>query len=198
MRRQVISVLIWVATSSLASGQGASFGIKAGLNLAKLSTSLSATGLSSQNDTPDTYVSFSAGVFGVIKLGDKFGFQPELLYSGQGGDLGVGSFRLNYLNLPVMFRFSPTPEFSLQAGPQLGILLSAEISGIDIKDQFNTTDFGFGFGLGYEFPIKVDIGFRYVVGLLNIFNADVSSSGLPSLTMTMNNQVLQFSVGHRF
>ena len=197
MSRQIICVLILAATSNLVSGQ-ASIGIKAGINLAKLSTSVSAPGFPSQNSTSDTYLSFTAGVFGVIMMTDKFGIQPELLYSGQGGDSGPGTFRLSYLNLPIMFRLNPMPEFSLQAGPQLGILLSAEASGIDIKDQMSTTDFGLAFGLGYEFPVKVDIGFRYVVGLSNIFSGDVSLSGIPGLSVTMNNQVLQFSVGHRF
>ena len=197
MSRQIICVLILAATSNLVSGQ-ASIGIKAGINLAKLSTSVSAPGFPSQNATSDTYVSFSAGVFGVIMMSDKFGIQPELLYSGQGGGSGSGNFRLEYLNVPFMFRFSPTPELYFQAGPQLGILLGAVVSGIDIRDQLNTAEFGFGFGLGYEFPGKVDVGFRYVVGLTNIFKADVSSSGIPGLAVTMNNRLLQFTAGYRF
>lgn len=196
MRKQILCVLIWVATCTLVSGQGVSFGIKGGLNLAKISASVSATGLPSQNSTTDTYVSFTAGVFAVIKMSDKFGLQPELLYSGQGGDQG-GSIRFGYLNVPVMFRFSPIPAFNLQAGPQLGILLTAETAGIDTKIVMNTTDFGLAFGLGYEFPIKVDVGFRYILGLSNIFKGDLSAA-IPGLTMTMNNQVMQFTIGYRF
>ena len=76
MSREIICVLLLAATTNLVSGQ-ASIGIKAGINLAKLSTSVSATGLSSQNAISDTYVSFSAGVFGVIMMSDKFGFHGQ-------------------------------------------------------------------------------------------------------------------------
>ena len=59
-----------------------------------------------------------------IPIANRFSFQPELLYSGQGS-----SVNLNYLNIPLMAKYNLTKEFSLEAGPQIGFLLSANTSG---------------------------------------------------------------------
>lgn len=198
MRIQIASFIILVATTGLVSGQSTTFGIKVGLNSSKVSSTLSATGLPSQSDKTENFVSFSAGMYGIIWMSDKIGLQPELLFSRQGGGASDSSMRFSYLLLPIMFRYNPIPALSFQAGPQLGVLLSAQFLGVDFKEQLSTTDFSLAFGFGYEFPFHVDVGLRYIVGLSNIFKADLSASGIPGLTSTMNNQVLQLSVGYRF
>ncbi len=63
-------------------------------------------------------------------ISEKFAFQPELLYSAQGSDYDdedfSGSVKADYLNVPLMAKYYVGEGFSLEAGPQVGLLLSAK------------------------------------------------------------------------
>lgn len=192
MKRILIFSLV-TAIAGSAYGQTFDYGVKAGLNIAKLN--VSAMGFSA---TSDELFSFHAGVYGTIMTSEKFGIQPELIYSGQGG-AGSGNFVLGYLNVPVMLRYEFSPGINIQGGPQVGFLLNATVDGMDAKSAMNTVDFGLGFGLGVDRPSGVNFGFRYVLGLSNTFSSESSAAlagfGLPGVSMM--NQVMQFSVGYK-
>lgn len=83
-------------------------------------------------------------------------------------DISDIKYQFNYVSLPVMLRYNITENFNLQAGPQLGFLMSAKVSdgdnSIDIKDGFKGIDFGAGFGAGVDFG-KFNAGIRYYLGL---------------------------------
>ncbi|MBT8312552.1 MAG: outer membrane beta-barrel protein, partial [Flavobacteriaceae bacterium] len=88
--------------------------------------------------------------------------------------------------------------FSLQAGPQIGFLLSAtdEFEGEeeDIKDFLKGTDFGVNFGLGYELDNGLNFAARYNVGLSdNLDTTEFESEGAE-----YKNSVIQISVGWFF
>ena len=88
-----------------------------------------------------------------------------------------------------MLRYNVTPIFNLQAGPQLGLLMSATSDGTDIKSQLKSTDFGAAFGLGIDLPMGLNFAARYVVGL-----TDLQAT---STAVTVKNQVIQLSVGYK-
>lgn len=117
---------------------------------------------------------------------------PELIYSSQGASAGTTSVNYNYINLPVMFNFHTSEKFFLQAGPQLGILASADVSSgtssVSVKDQLKDVDFALCLGLGAEFS-QVIVNARYNIGL---------SSTSKSTTGSFPNSVIQFSVGFKF
>ncbi len=193
MKKHIVLVLLGLF-SSAAIAQKMTVGIKGGLNLASLK--ISAGGLSaSSNDL----FSFHGGFYGTIMNSEKFGFQPEFLYSAQGGkgSGGSGNFNLGYINIPVMMRYTFTPGVSLQAGPQLSFLLNATVDGTDIKSVMNTMDFGACFGLGVDMPSGVNFAFRYNIGFSNTLTSAATSglSGLGFGNLTMTNQVIQFSLG---
>lgn len=95
------------------------------------------------------------------------------------------------------------PNLSLEAGPQLGILVSAKekyeenMGGVitssdeDVKDSFKSIDFGFNVGAGYDFTEHFGAGVRYNIGLSNIADAGESD-------FKLNNSVLSLSVGYKF
>ncbi len=195
MRKYVVFGLLGFL-SSVAIAQKMTVGIKGGLNLASYKVALGGVSASS-NDL----LSFHGGFYGTIMTSENFGFQPEFLYSAQGGKGSGGSGDINwgYINIPVMMRYTFTPGVSLQAGPQLSFLLNASANGVDIKSDMNTIDFGVGFGLGVDRPSGVNFTFRYNIGFSNVLNSAVASSlsgfGLGNVTMT--NQVIQFSLGFK-
>jgi len=54
--------------------------------------------------------------------------------------------KLNYLNIPVLAKYYITDAFSVEAGPQIGLLLSAKSRGEDIGDLYKSSDFGLNLG----------------------------------------------------
>ncbi len=183
-----------VLMPAMVSAQDFSWGAKAGLNIAKLKMSVGTISAST-----DDLVSFHAGLYGKIKTSEKFFIQPEFIYSAQGGKGDGGNFNMGYLNVPVMLAFVFTPGISLQAGPQVGFLMNATVDGADVKSEMNSVDFGAGFGLGVERPSGFSFSFRYNIGFSNTLSSALASSlaGLGFGTVSMTNQVMQFSVGYR-
>lgn len=181
-------VLLVFAVSLLgfanANAQDVKFGVKGGLNFATF------TGDDTSKDSWIT--NFILGAMAEIKISEKFSFQHELIYSGQGYNTGIdseGIIALNYLNTPLIAKYYTTKKLSLEAGPQIGFLLSTKGGTKDAKDLFKTTDFGVNFGLGYKLDSGLNFGARYISGLSNI--NDVSG-------FNNKNVVLQLSVGYFF
>ena len=80
--------------------------------------------------------------------------------------------------------------FNLEAGPQIGFLLSAEIIGEDIKDEMESIDFGMNLGASYDFSEKLFAQARYNIGLSNV----AKDSGDEKI----QNSVISLSMGYRF
>jgi Outer membrane protein beta-barrel domain len=193
MNKRLVFMMI-ILVPGFATAQDFSWGAKAGLNLAKLKMSVGTISASS-----DDLVSFHAGLYGKIKTSEKFFIQPEFIYSAQGGKGDGGNFNMGYLNVPVMLAFEFSPGISVQAGPQVGFLMNASVDGTDIKSQMNSVDFGASFGFGVERPSGFSFSFRYNIGFTNTLSSAVASSlaGLGLGTVSMTNQVIQFSLGYR-
>ena len=202
--KKIILTAAAVFAFSFANAQDVKFGAKAGLNISSI------TGDTDGFGDISSKVGFQVGGFAEIKISDKFAIQPELLYSAQGAKtefseegLSVkGTQKLAYLNIPVMARFYVAKGFSLEAGPQLGFLLSAEqeatvsfegeseTESADNKKDFNSTDFGFNLGAGYDVTENINLGLRYSIGLNNIVKENGSDSN--------SNSNLAFAVGYKF
>lgn len=190
----VFAVVAFVATSNAQVSGGA----KAGLNLAKLSSS--ADGFES-----DMKLAFAVGGFLDVELSDKIGFQPELLLSFQ-GDKNEDSFggvdyksttKLSYLNIPLMLKYKFSDAFNFQVGPQVGLLMGAKVKveagddevEEDIKDELSGTDFGLNFGFGYELESGLLINARYNLGLSDIADENDGDA--------VKNSVIQITVGYK-
>ena len=131
--------------------------------------------------------------------------QPELLYSQQGAKYSEsdgydGTFKLDYINVPVMAKFNLGENFAIEAGPQAGILISAKDdyessgdSGVDdIKDDIKNIDYGASFGISYDFDSGYVLGARYNLGFADINDFSGSES------FKNHNGVFQFYVGFKF
>jgi len=205
-----IILCIILFTPDNVRGQGFGFGIKSGFNFANLSSETESSAKFGLN----------GGIFFSWKF-TKLKVKPEILYSHQGAE-SVGLFqtlgtsnnfsnskstaKLSYVNIPLMVEWQLTPEFHLNAGPQLGLLLSAQQETIDvrsgslfnttstkttedIKDQLKSSDLGLGFGVGFDFPFGLGIDIRYTLGLSNI-----DDSGL----IDLKNRVVMLGFSYSF
>lgn len=197
------------------------FGAKAGVNFADI------TG--DESDSFDGRTSFHFGAVVEIPISEKFSFQPELLYSDQGSayedrysetvdgftitETAKGDIKLGYLNVPLMAKYYVAEGFSIEAGPQIGLLISAkneynytytemhsegtftdsESGEDDIKDSVKSIDFGVNFGVGYKLDSGLNFGARYNLGLSDA-NDDSDYLGDSSY----KNSVIQVFVGYFF
>jgi len=87
-----------------------------------------------------------------------------------------------YLEIPVLFRLQPTAGLFFNLGPDIAINLSTEASYSifsypDASDYVSTVVFGVIAGLGYSFDLgngqKVDVDFRFQMGLSSIVSDDI-------------------------
>ncbi|MFH6958143.1 porin family protein [Flavobacterium aquidurense] len=189
MKKFLLLAVVTVLGFTNVNAQKIKFGAKGGLNFANVSGD-NTKGL-------DVVTSFNFGVVAEIPVSEKFSFQPELMYSGQGygfnnnNNNNNNTIALNYLNIPLMGKYYVTKGLSVEAGPQIGFLLSAKNEKKDVKDSFNTFDFGVNFGLGYKLDNELNFGVRYNLGLTDINNVNNSS-------IKNKNGVFQVSVGYFF
>lgn len=206
--KKVILSAIAVMAFGMANAQDVKFGLKGGLNVSNFSGDTEGIDFKSR-------FGFNAGGFVEIKFSEKFALQPEVLYSTQGAkvdnfnldvdDVGTVNadvaFNLAYINIPVMFKYFAAEKFSLEAGPQIGFLVSAETktkvdgygsSKVDIKDNFESIDFGLNLGAGYDFTENFSAGVRYNLGLANIAKTEEGDDS------KLHNGAFSLSVGYKF
>ncbi|AXG72085.1 outer membrane protein beta-barrel domain protein [Kordia sp. SMS9] len=194
----IIFVLLCVGFTANAQ-EKFSFGLKAGTNFSWV------IGAPSFELSPR--VGFHFGVMSELSLSKRFSLQAELLYSQQGGTRKqtikstAGSFtqsteyHFDYVNLPILAKYYLTKGWSVEAGPQIGVLLSASEkrnnTELDIRSRFEYVDFSAAFGTSYKFDNGLNLNARYHFSISSMIN---SSARSPSFY----NGVLQLSVGYFF
>lgn len=145
----------------VANAQHANIGVKGGLNAYTINN----------NFDPDKNLKlgFHVGLMGHIHLADPIALQPELVFSTQGSK----NTNLNYINMPLLFKYMYNNGFRLQVGPQVGFLVGAKskINDVqtDVKENFEGVDLGVTVGISYVNP-ATNFGFdvRYNHGLTDI------------------------------
>ncbi|HAD82629.1 MAG: hypothetical protein A2509_01110 [Candidatus Edwardsbacteria bacterium RIFOXYD12_FULL_50_11] len=165
------------------SAQGLSLGIKGGVNMAKF------TGADAGTNSMKT--GLVGGAYATIDL-MFVNIQPEVLFSQKGATyeiLGLSiDQNLNYVEIPVLIKF-PLGKIvvpSIYAGPSFGMLMSADVEGVDVKDAVMSSDLGLVFGVDVKTPIKLTVDARYNLGLMTTakefeflgvtYNPDVKNS----------------------
>ncbi|QIE58545.1 PorT family protein [Rasiella rasia] len=220
MKKQVVLVAIALFAFTFTNAQDIKFGAKAGVNFASVGGDFT--------EDSEGLTGFHIGGLVEILISEKFGIQPEILYSAQGNkfeettsDIGItakstSKQKIDYINIPILGKYYFTEEFSVEAGPQIGFLASAnrendiEVSGEnatpeviaiiesqsggeqDISDSVKGTDFSLAAGATYRLPMGVFFSARYALGLSNI------NDGPGSDNFKNQNNVAQLSVGYSF
>lgn len=224
MKKVMLALIAFLAIGT-ANAQSARFGIKGGLNVSNLA-----------GDVDNASAKIGAHVGGLveIKIAKKFAIQPELLLSLQGTKsdysysepgysyTSENKINLTYLNVPVMAKFYVIPKLSLEAGPQLGILVGAKnkysetendngnvysySETADVKGGLKTIDAAFDFGASYYFTDHMFVQARFCIGISSIdgdsgFYRANNGNGNDNYYYRGNsitNNVFQASFGYRF
>lgn len=75
---------------------------------------------------------------------------------------------------------------------------SAASNLLDDMYKKNTFEFSLVFGLGYDVSPNIDVGFRYILGLTNVFDDVEPGFGLPAYEVDIQNYQMQFTVTYWF
>ena len=180
MKKILLLAVFTVLGFANVNAQEIKFGAKAGLNFSTVN--------GDNTNSVDYVTSYHVGVVSEIPISEKFSFQPEVMFSGQGYSFEGSDgniVALNYLNVPLMGKYYVTKGFSVEAGPQIGFLLSAKNEGVKVTNSFTTFDFGANFGLGYKLENGLNFSARYNLGITKV---DTDN----------RNGVFQVSVGYFF
>src|SRR5690606_18297537 len=112
--------------------------------------------------SPDKNVGFHVGLYG--KIGDRFYFKPEVVYTQTKSDYGNDAFKMKKIDAPLLFGVKILGPVSVFAGPSLQYILDSEFEDITIKDLENDFTIGVNLGIALNFNgFGVDL--RYERGL---------------------------------
>ncbi len=171
-----ISALLFFSTSLASSDAGFKFGV--GL-----------TGFNGDDAKEfDSEFGFEIGGTKMIPLNNIVTFNPQLLFAYRSASMSEPYDETNELTftftdmaieVPVLFCFHITPAFFLQAGPQLGLLISSKIkaelgdesASDDILDNRAKLEYGLAVGAGFQITENWAVDLKYNYGL-NSFDED--------------------------
>ncbi len=157
------------------------------------------------NDKASYIVGGQAGAVITYTCNTCFDLQLEVLYATHGykdktlifnderGDTMYKgySYRIHYIDIPLLVKFFPVAGLNIQAGPQLGIGCTATDSwkGVEAFQQPAGAELGMVVGLGYEFNSGLFVDARYTWGLTHSIR-DVESA--------YEGRHIGISLGYRF
>lgn len=149
--------------------------------------------LNAEGGTVETSTVLSYGYGGVLgfNFSDHFGLQLEVMYSSLAQKYKLrdreNTIKLRYFNIPLLLRFntdySKAVNFNVVVGPQLGLnvgsSLDADANGagtdtLQARLAVKKGDIGIAYGAGLDFgvgtsgSVRFNIGFRGVMGLVDI------------------------------
>lgn len=196
MKKLLLASFAILLISIAANAQGGfRLGIKGGLNMNQIN--------GQSFDNGFTY-GYHLGGFAEMDFTHKFGIQPEVLFNQTNTKVASGfatlnqvvtnpnmsdNVTLNYLSIPLLFRYNVGGMFTLLMGPQFGILINKN-DNILLNGQSAFTKGDFGMVGGLQVNLKV----LRLYGRYNIGLKDINDIGQKD---KWTNQQIQLGVGIR-
>lgn len=109
-----------------------------------------------------------------------------------------GSFKVNYLSIPVLLNIKLLPFLKMQFGPQYSGVVSVQDEKSLMKDAktlFKGGSLDGVVGVWLDLPIHINLGVRYVVGLSNINSNDGANVGSQEIVDAWRQKILQVHIG---
>ena len=169
-------VLLMCFVSINTKAQEIDFGVKLGANFLTLE----------EADQLDNSIGFVGGAYLDLKF-DKFGIQPEILYSQEGEQFDIMAFNHDYISIPVMFKFYMAGGLNFQIGPQFGFLVNDDIPNDIVNSlEANSFDLSAATGFGLDLPLGFRVSGRYVFDIENDLTSAQFDEGFVMLAVGFN------------
>jgi len=165
------------------------FGIEAGSNYSNFTNASFPT---------DPLLGFHAGATVAFKFTDNFMIQEEFLFSTagakiKGGALGDQDLKISYMSVPFLLKYRINSGFYVEAGPQVGLRASENVSGITTSEFAKRIDLDAAGGIGFQTKMGLGIGVRYVYGI-----SKVSEFNIANINNDYKNNNIQASIFYIF
>jgi opacity protein-like surface antigen len=174
--KKTILLFVLLCVSFYGFSQDAKYGVRTGYNISNLDFDGAPINENKHRN------GFMIGFFGEYFLSKTIALAPELQFSAEGAKREA--FKLDYIQLPVMFKFRISERFALAAGPQAGVKVHKTEDGIK--------NFAYSGVAGVE--IKISHQFfadaRYTYGFTNIFEDYIPAEAI--------NTNIQLGFGFKF
>lgn len=167
MKKVILVAFVILLGSNLEAQISA--GLKLGTSFSSVQVSGGGVSISTSNRT-----AFNFGGYARIDLPSSFKLQPEFLYQGMGGTIDGATINNDYLTVPILLQYAVTKNFSLEAGPQIGLLVSSKSQGEDVKEEFKSSDLQMLVGASVGLTGKIGVGVRYGMSLSSIAKSSYS------------------------
>ena len=172
-----ILTIVFVAITTLSFSQEVSYGVRAGVNISNLDFDPDATFVNQHRN------GFAFGGFVDIGITENFSTQIEIQYSAEGAK--ADDLRADYIQMPIMARFSLGDKFAIGVGPMLSLKTWKN------QDAFSTFTFSGIGGIEYMINDELFVDARVHYGLSNILDDDISNG------LEAQNTTFQFGFGIR-
>lgn len=187
----LISALLCIGLVHAASRPGVRYGVRGGLNIARL-------GISADGSNVDTSSSlgYHGGVFLQFRPVPNLIVQPELLFSQKGSEsTDADKATINYIVLPLLFKGAlliDSLRIQPHAGPEIGYAVSAKTpTDPNYGEQIKRLNLGLDLGVDLIYSDNYLMGIRYYHGLTEL---QKSSAKRPKLS----NNCWSLSIGYLF
>lgn len=196
MKSIYFSLIALFLATFIATAQDVTYGVIGGVNFSKIDN-LGGSGFE------DSRTGFHVG--GVVELpfSDKWSYEGSLLYSVEGEEftnsLGTDTdVKLQYINVPLQFKYYAFNNFSVHFGPQIGFLIKGEATiddgdAVELEDTVNTNFAGTA-GFGYDLK-EYNLYFKgtFTYGFSDVFDNESDGEDRSQLPGTVH-----LSVGYKF
>lgn len=165
------------------------FGLKAGANYSNFTHA---------DFKSDAMTGFHAGGIVTFRITNNFFIQEEFLLSYQGAKIKDGVFagqdiKNYYVAVPILLKYRTNFGLYLEAGPQFSGLAKEDTDNLPVDKFAKKLDLGAAAGIGYQSPIGLGIGARYISGL-----SSVGDFQIPSVKTDFRSSVVQASIFYIF
>ncbi|TYA58864.1 porin family protein [Formosa maritima] len=171
--KNTILLLAFIIFSTYSFSQNGMYGVRAGLNISNLDFEPDATFANTHRN------GFAIGFFGEYDLSKEIGIAPEIQFSAEGAK--EKDLRIDYIQIPVLFKFRFGDRFSIGVGPMAGVKVW------EYEDGFSNFAFSMVGGLEFFITNDIFIDARYHYGFTDVLDNQAESEA--------KNSNFQFGVG---
>ena len=129
--------------------------------------------------SPGWRTGLNAGVEAEYNLSGNCGVSGGLFYTMQGAKASDITLKLDYINVPILFRYSPVEGLYFKAGLQPGfnVVSDLRLSGETMKtDGVKTVALSIPIGVSYMFRNHIALDFRYNWGITKAYGDNCKNS----------------------
>lgn len=193
MKKALLTGVFAILSMAAFSQSNSGFGIKGGLNYSANGDYFESAGEAARN--PDRNIGYHLGIFG--KLGNRFYFRPELVYTKTQSDYNGDKFDINKLDMPLLVGAKIIGPVHVFAGPAFQYLLDTDFDGISINRVENDFTVGLNIGAGVNLG-KLGIDLRYERGFseneARFINTNITTVGDSRVDSRPDQLILSLSV----